>query len=356
MSALYGVLLMLAVGFYTTSSLAAEPTPSAPSATPEPAPTAVLNGQRTLPTSRNILAAQAVQLGLDADQLVDLSTPAEHFSALFLAANTAQPRGVVILLPGVEESFDWPITIGPLRRKLPDAGWHTLSLNLPTAPATELPAGQTITGTVAEQITVYAPQPEEPEPPSIDEPEPLEAEPEADDEVEEEPTDESSSAEPPAATFATITPPSKPKPMPIPDYPQRISNFIDAAVTHAHTLNPAEIILLGHHEGAHWVLDYAAKNATRITTPMRIGLIAPRSSDLLQLSYENLIEANTQHLADFYYKNHAAEHKAAQQRLYASRRANLQHYHQVALTTASGVQAIEQERLFRRVKGWLNKP
>ncbi len=356
MSALYGVLLMLTVGFYATSSLAAEPIPSAPSATSESAPTAVLNGQRKLPTSRNILAAQAVQLGLDADQLVDLSTPAEHFSALFLAANTAQVQGVVILLPGVEESFDWPITIGPLRRKLPDAGWHTLSLNLPTVPATELLAGQTIAEPVAEQIIVYAAQPEEPEPPSIDEPEPLEPEPEADDEVEEELADKSSSAEPPAATFATIAPPSKPKPMPIPDYPQRISNFIDAAVTHAQTLNPAEIIILGHHEGAHWALDYAAKNATRIATPMRIGLIAPRSSDLLQVSYENLIEANTQHLADFYYKNLAAEHKAAQQRLHASRRANLQHYHQVALTTASGVQAIEQERLFRRVKGWLNKP
>ena len=83
MSALYGVLLMLTVGFYATSSLAAEPTPSAPSAISESASTAVLNGQRKLPTSRNILAAQAVQLGLDADQLVDLSTPAEHFSALF---------------------------------------------------------------------------------------------------------------------------------------------------------------------------------------------------------------------------------------------------------------------------------
>src|SRR5690554_8170218 len=101
MSALYGVLLMLTVGLYTTSSLAAESTPSAPLATPEPTPTAVLNGQRTLPTSRNILAAQAVQLSLDAEQLIDLSTPAEHFSALFLAANTAQARGVVILLPEI---------------------------------------------------------------------------------------------------------------------------------------------------------------------------------------------------------------------------------------------------------------
>lgn len=356
MSVVYRMLLMLIAGFYSASSLAQEPPSPDLSAAPESAPSAVLDGQRKLPTSRNVLAAQALQLGSDADQLIDLSTPAEHFSALFLAANTAQAHGVVILLPGIGESFDWPIAIGPLRRKLPDAGWHTLSINLPTPPADTLPAGQMIAGPVAEQIIVYAAMPEEVEPQAIDEPEPTEAAPV--DEAEEKPTaEEPASAESPAATFATIAPPSKPKPMALPDYPERISNFIDAAVAHAQTLNAAEIIVLGHHEGAHWALDYAAKNATSMPTPVRIVLIAPRTSDLLNVSYESLIiETSALHLADFYYKNHAAEHKAAQQRLHASRRANLQHYYQVALTTASGVQNIEQERLFRRVKGWLNTP
>lgn len=357
MSAFYGVLLMFIAGLYSVNSLAQEPLSAELSAAPEPAPPAVLNAQRPPPTGRNVLAAKAAQLGLNADQLIDLSTPAEHFSALFLAANTAQAHGMVILLPGSEETFDWPVTIGPLRRKLPDAGWHTLSLNLPTAPAIGLPAGQSIAEPVAEQIIVYAPMPAEFESPGIDEPEPIEAEPEpADETAEESIAEDPLSEDTPTATFATIAPPSKPKPMPLPDYPQRISNFIDAAIAHAQTLNAAEIILLGHHEGAHWALDYAAKNATSSPIPMRIALIAPRSSDFLNVSYENLIEANTRHLADFYYKNHAAEQKAAQQRLYASRRANVQHYHQIALTTASGVQNIEQERLFRRVKGWLNKP
>lgn len=355
MSNFYGALLMLIAGFYSASSLAQESPSSELSATPDSAPPTVLNGQRKLPTSRNVLAAQAVQLGLDADQLVDLSTPAEHFSALFLAANTAQAHGVVILLPGIEETFDWPITIGPLRRKLPDAGWHTLSLNLPIPPAPGLSAESVTAGPVAEQIIVYAAMPEEAEPLAADEPEPIEPEP-IDETDEENIAEDTASEEPAEATFATIAPPSKPKPMPIPDYPQRISNFIDAAIAHAQTLDAAEIIILGHHEGAHWALDYAAKNAAAMPTPMRIALIAPRSSDLLTASYESLIEANTLHLADFYYKNNATEHKAAQQRLHASRRANLQHYHQVALATASGVQGIEQERLFRRVKGWLNTP
>lgn len=355
MSAFYGALLLLIAGFYSASSLAQDPPSTALPATADGVTPA--SGQRAMPTRRTVLAAQAVQLGLNAEQLIDLSTPAEHFSALFLAANTAQARGVVVLLPGIEETFDWPIAIGPLRRKLPDAGWHTLSLNLPAPPVSVLPAGHVTAGPVAEQVIVYAPMPEEAEPQSIDEPEPIEAEPEPVDETDEEvPAEEPANEEPTAATFATIAPPSKPKPMPLPDYPQRISNFIDAAVAHAQTLNAAEIILLGHHEGAHWALDYASKNASITPVQMRIVLISPRNSDLLSASYAHLIEENIQPLADFYYKNHTTEHKAAQQRLNASRRANSQRYHQIALTTASGVQDIEQERLFRRVKGWLNKP
>ncbi len=64
----------------------------------------------------------------------------ESFLTLWLPANTAEAEGVVILVPGDGESPDWPQAIGPLRRKLPDAGWQTLSLALPdpqsTAPVT----------------------------------------------------------------------------------------------------------------------------------------------------------------------------------------------------------------------------
>ncbi len=60
----------------------------------------------------------------------------ETFLALWLPANTAEVEGVVILVPGDGESADWPQAIGPLRRKLPDAGWQTLSLTLPDPQST----------------------------------------------------------------------------------------------------------------------------------------------------------------------------------------------------------------------------
>ena len=43
----------------------------------------------------------------------------------------AEATGVVILVPGADESADWPSVIAPLRSKLPDSGWSTLSLTLP---------------------------------------------------------------------------------------------------------------------------------------------------------------------------------------------------------------------------------
>ena len=127
MSALYRICLTLSVGLYCITSSAADKTPDAARESIAPAPPMV----RSPILGRNVLAAQAIQLSADAKQLVDLTTAVEHFSALFLPANVAEPRGMVILLPGAEESFDWPVAIGTLRRKLPDAGWHTLSLNLP---------------------------------------------------------------------------------------------------------------------------------------------------------------------------------------------------------------------------------
>lgn len=328
MSAFYSTLLVCIGGLYSASCLAnAEPTTAIESPVLD-----VKNTAREPVLGRNVLAAQALQLSADAAQLLDLSTPVEHFSALFLAANVAQPRGMVILLAGAEESFDWPEVIAPLRRKLPDAGWHTLSLNLPEPPPSGLTPNKIIAEPVAEQIPVLPPTPL----------------PEPEEELVPEPTDEVA-----VETDNAKSEPAPLEPIVIPEYPQRISNLLDAAVAYAQTIGATEIILLGHHEGAHWILDYQNQHA--VTLPTRLAMIAARSTYLIDLPYETLIAANTQPLADFYYKNNVIEQKAAQQRLAASRRANRKTYQQIGLTTASGVQAIEQERLFRRVKGWLNK-
>ena len=351
MSALYRICLTFSVGLYCLASNAADQTPNA--ALEPIAPVAPI--ERSPILGRNVLAAQAIQLSADAKQLVDLTTAVEHFSALFLPANVAEPRGMVILLPGAEESFDWPVAIGTLRRKLPDAGWHTLSLNLPELPIDTLSPHKVTADSVAEQIPVLPP-----EPVSTAE-EDTELEPEAAVETEAEAEEVTNEELAPAAPLEEAEAEPEPEPellapaaIVIPAYPERIDNFIDAAIAYAQTLGASEVVLLGHHEGAHWVLNYQQQNGSAM--PLRRALISPRSSRLLATSYIDLIAASQQPIADFYYKNDPIAQHAAQQRLAASRRAAHQDYRQISLTTGTAVQALEQEYLLRRVKGWLNKP
>jgi hypothetical protein len=64
-----------------------------------------------------------------------LLTGDERF--LISAPMIAEPVALVIILPDVGETADWPQSVDPLRRKLPDNGWrHGLSLTLPTRMAT----------------------------------------------------------------------------------------------------------------------------------------------------------------------------------------------------------------------------
>lgn len=323
-----------------------------------------LSPARSTPVQRHVLTAQATQQSTAAEQLITLTTAAEHFSALFLPANRAVAQGVVILLPGLGETFDWPIAIGPLRRKLPDAGWHSLSLNLPEAPREPLTSTAAAPEPVPELIRIMPPSP------AITEPEPITNEfadanatieednlefdePAVEDEL---PGDTETLLSEQAATEADTPEPAAVavEPIPIPAYPQRIHDFINAAVDYATSLEARHIVLLGHHERAHWVLDYATQYAT--ATPVRLVLISPRNSPFVSQSYQDLIRISTLPIADFYYKDVSLEQQAAQQRINASRQAGLTTYHQVALNAHAGPRDIEQELLFRRVKGWLNKP
>ena len=75
--------------------------------------------------------AQALERQVPKDEQQTLQAGSDSFLALWKPANTPAPEGVVIIVPGAGESADWPRTVGPLRRKFPDAKWASLSLSLP---------------------------------------------------------------------------------------------------------------------------------------------------------------------------------------------------------------------------------
>ena len=118
--------------------------PPATAETPSPAENSLPAEEARPPLpERSVSEAQALEQRLEQREQQWLQADDERFLALWLPANVGEPSGAVILLPGDAENADGATAVGPLRRKLPDGGWHSLSLTLPDpdhdAPPLRLP-------------------------------------------------------------------------------------------------------------------------------------------------------------------------------------------------------------------------
>ena len=74
---------------------------------------------------------EEVEANLFSGELVRLEAAGVGFAAVEMASETDSTRGAVILLHGRGLHADWPENIGPLRVGLSEAGWLTLSLQMP---------------------------------------------------------------------------------------------------------------------------------------------------------------------------------------------------------------------------------
>ena len=111
------------------SVLAADPTPATEPAIAEPE-------VRPLLQERSQEDAAALERQVAQNEQQQLQAGQDDFLALWKPANSGEPSGAVIIVPGAGENADWPVTVGPLRRKLPDANWASLSLSLPDLQST----------------------------------------------------------------------------------------------------------------------------------------------------------------------------------------------------------------------------
>lgn len=62
---------------------------------------------------------------------VYLKAGGHKFLSIYTAAETKTPRGAVIVLHGQGVHPNWPQVVEPLRSRLPEHGWTTLSLQMP---------------------------------------------------------------------------------------------------------------------------------------------------------------------------------------------------------------------------------
>lgn len=282
--------------------------------------------QRPPLAERSEVEALALEQRLQTKEQQHLQAADERFLALWLPANVGEPSGVVILLPGDDGNPDSAQSVGPLRRKLPNAGWHSLSLSLPD-PNSDMPTPRS-TELVAE-----------PAPVSVDT---------AQEEVQD--SAPASSEEPvPAPAAAAAAPPTAQEQQQA--HAERVLARIESAIAFATEQQARSIVLLGHGSGAYWAARYLAerqpaevRNLLVVAASVPAGYTPPLDELIPQLQLAT---------GDFYYKDQLLDRQAATRRMQASKRQKHPSYIQIAMKALPGNLEAEQEQLYRRLRGWL---
>lgn len=317
---------------------AEEQTPAEDAAAATNAPTEPTEEVRTPLAERSEVEATALEQRLEQKEQQQLQAGDERFLALWLPANVAEPSGAVIILPGDDENADWPQSVGPLRSKLPNGGWHSLSLTLPD-PNSDAPPLRS-----AEPST---PDPTEEAPAETAEAptdEGAEDSPATDEAAAETSNSQLDSAETAASKVKTIEEQQK-------AHAERVLARIESAIGFAEQQQAKTIVLLGHGSGAYWAARYLAErkpaniqNLLLVAAQLPAGYTPPLDELIPQLQLAT---------GDFYYKDLPADRQPALKRSQASKRQKHPAYIQIAMKALPGNREAEQEQLYRRIRGWL---
>jgi hypothetical protein len=273
---------------------------------------------------RSEVEALALEQRLQTKEQQHLQTADERFLALWLPANVGEPSGVVILLPGDDGNPDSAQSVGPLRRKLPNAGWHSLSLSLPD-PSSDMPA----------------PRSSEPA---------AEPAPTSDEDAQDEAQDNApASAEEPVPTPAPDAPSTAQDPQKA--HAERVLARIESAIAFAAEQQARNIVLLGHGSGAYWAARYLAeRQPAEVRNLLVVAASVPAG---YTPALDELIPQLQLATGDFYYKDQLPDRQAASRRMQASKRQKHPSYIQIAMKALPGNLEAEQEQLYRRIRGWL---
>ena len=294
----------------------------APAATDKPAEEKPAERQPLLERSQE--EAAALERKVPAQEQQQLQAGADTFLALWKPANSAEPKGAVIIVPGAGETADWPQAVGPLRGKLPDAEWSSLSITLPDLQG----------DAIAPRVIEPAAAPKAPETTSKDATtaQPIEQAAGGEAEVAEQVVAETSEEQTKADA-------------------ERIFGRIDAAIAYAEQQSARSIVVLGHGTGAYWAARFLSERQTpQVEKLVMVDAQAPAKALPPLAELTPTLKLPT---VDIFYMDRALDRNAALERMQASKRLKTSAFSQVALKVLPDKKA-EQEQLFRRVRGWLN--
>lgn len=270
---------------------------------------------------RSVEDAQALERQLPASEQQQLQAGSDEFLSLWRPANTADAQGTVIIVPGAGETADWPQGVGPLRRKLPDAAFNSLSLSLPD---------------LVSQMPTARPTEKPPLPVTT--------------ETQATPPDAGAGVEKATAQDADTASAEVEMQDPMQVDAERIFARIEAGIAFAQQHNSRRIVLLGHGSGAYWATRYMAERQPAHV--QQLVLVDTRTPDTAPQQIDELAALLKIPTSDIYYSDRQAAAAAAQLRLQASKRQKGATYSQVSLKSLPD-KAAQAEQLFRRVKGAL---
>ncbi|WP_213881722.1 alpha/beta hydrolase family protein [Pseudomonas sp. dw_358] len=297
--------------------LAADPAPAAPAAAPDT--------MAPLP-ERSQEDALALQRQLPADEQQQLQAGGDNFLALWQPANSGAPEGTVVIVPGAGETADWPNTVGPLRRKMPDANWASLSLTLPD---------------LSGDLPTVAPAEQPAGPVSSDN---KSSPPDAGAGVEK--------ATAPGAENGYKPPANDANQDQTKADAERIFARIDAGLAFAQQKGARSIALVGHGTGAYWAARYL--NERQGPHVQKLVMIAAKTPTDATQTLVQLLPGLKVPTADIFFNDRNQARVAADQRLQASKRLKDNGYRQVNLTPIIGNSADNEEQVARRVRGFLS--
>ena len=320
-----------------------------PEPTEMPAPSPVK--RQSLPTNLDKELHRLLGDELKDENLVKLVADGEEFFGVWKHTILANALGAVLILHEEGQNVDWPLTVNSLRVELAEHGWSTLAVALPN------PHG--------EKILVRA----IPTPASAPNPEPgTSTEDEANTAAEQAtlPTDA------PKEIAETATPEPSPPP-PKADIEAQVHARLDAAINYLHKVGQFNIVVVGQGIGAVRATAFikrlmtsaankqmtknAAKTKAIIKRPIRALVLVNARNHIAGSPvklYEQLKDPGLPVLDILFGEHHLDSFEAKKRREWASRN-QLKNYSQVKMRRPVGPASEHNNRLVKRVRGFLNR-
>ncbi|MFL0810537.1 MAG: alpha/beta hydrolase family protein [Agarilytica sp.] len=337
----FSLLLILIAGKTLAQEAPTKEENEAPSpVTSDEKPVATNAPRPNIDTEKNSIALIADEL--DTSEQVWLQAPSEQFLALWQKDRTGNPFGAVLILHGEGQTVDEPDEINALRLSLVHHGWATLSINLPNTKKAKIPPRPT------------------PTPPSTntsektgDEKEQNEKNAEAMAEDIEKKIDKTSVQNSQTNNEADPEDTSKSR--------------LDAAIAYLNKQGQYNIVIVGHGVAATRAIKYIQSMTGRKNIgKVQVGVIQRPIRAVIWVAARNNIPETPDHIdqfisdpelpiLDIYYGEHYLDDIETKARYRSTREKGVAHYYQVKMMRPTGSDEDHENRLTRRIRGFLDR-